>query len=212
MKWASQSKGPSVKTREVPCVNVLYSSNEKSLLGTCILFQVNWHVILTFYFITFLLKLLFSFQKLMIAVFNEWIFYLFGQNFNKKILYVYSCFICMYVWTTCVPSVCESQVGPSKTGVSYSYEMPWGCWKLNQGPLQKQAVLLITEPCLQLLDRIFKNIYFMCMRLYLTALWTAHVSKPTEVKKGHQSWLWLWVRCVGSGSQIWVLCKSSACC
>jgi hypothetical protein len=35
----------------------------------------------------------------------------------KKILYVYVCFACMYVCTTCVPSVCESQVlDPFKLG------------------------------------------------------------------------------------------------
>ena len=38
-------------------------------------------------------------------------------------------------------------------------EPPLGCWGLNSGPLEEQAVLLTAEPSLQTLDTIFKNSY-----------------------------------------------------
>jgi hypothetical protein len=35
------------------------------------------------------------------------------------------------------------------TEVTYSCELPCGCWKLNPGPLQEQQVFLTIEPSLQ---------------------------------------------------------------
>ena len=56
---------------------------------------------------------------------------------------------CIYVH--CVYSVCEKAPRKSTdspgTGVTDSYE-PSGGWELNPGPLQKQLVLLTTEPSL----------------------------------------------------------------
>lgn len=37
----------------------------------------------------------------------------------------------MYVW-----------VRVHDPGVTDSYELPWGCWELNPGPLEEQPVLL----------------------------------------------------------------------
>jgi hypothetical protein len=35
------------------------------------------------------------------------------------------------------------------TQISYSCQLPHGCWELNPGPLEEQPVLLTTEPSLQ---------------------------------------------------------------
>jgi hypothetical protein len=35
------------------------------------------------------------------------------------------------------------------TGVTYHYELPWGCWELNMGPLLEREVFLTTGPSLQ---------------------------------------------------------------
>ena len=36
-------------------------------------------------------------------------------------------------------------------------EPPCGCWELNSGPLEKQSVLLTTEPSLQPLTNAYKD-------------------------------------------------------
>jgi hypothetical protein len=35
------------------------------------------------------------------------------------------------------------------TGVTDGWELPYGCWELNPGPLEEQQVFLIAEPSLQ---------------------------------------------------------------
>ena len=44
--------------------------------------------------------------------------------------------------------LCEDDRSPG-TGVLDSYDLPCGCWELNSSPLEKQPVLLTTEPSLQ---------------------------------------------------------------
>ena len=44
------------------------------------------------------------------------------------------------------------------TEVTYSCELPCGCWKLNPGPLQEQQVFLTAEPSLQLLKSLCVNV------------------------------------------------------
>ena len=39
--------------------------------------------------------------------------------------------------------------------ISDSCEPPCGCWELNSGPLEEQAMLLTAEPSLQPLDFLF---------------------------------------------------------
>ena len=41
--------------------------------------------------------------------------------------------------------LCEGVRSPG-TGVTDSFELLCGCWKLNSGPLEKQSVLITTEP------------------------------------------------------------------
>lgn len=62
------------------------------------------------------------------------------------------CFACMFVN---IPHLClvliEAKNGVrginfSGTGLTDSCELECGCWELNSGPLQKQQVLLATEP------------------------------------------------------------------
>lgn len=45
--------------------------------------------------------------------------------------------------------------GITSSGVSYSCEQHCGCCKLNQGPLEKEPVLLSTDPSLQSLELFF---------------------------------------------------------
>ena len=52
----------------------------------------------------------------------------------------------MHAWCPGRPESYKS----SRTGVPDSCELPCGCWELNLGPLEKQPVLLTTEPLLQL--------------------------------------------------------------
>jgi hypothetical protein len=41
-------------------------------------------------------------------------------------------------------------VKESDLGVTDSFELPFGCWELNSGPLEEHSVLLTAEPSLQL--------------------------------------------------------------
>ena len=43
-------------------------------------------------------------------------------------------------------------------------EPPCGCWELNSGPLEEQAMLLTTEPSLQPQKTLLKKLFlFMCI-------------------------------------------------
>ena len=66
--------------------------------------------------------------------------------------HVYGCFTCMDVYTLWSGSVGGDQEEGARipgTGVTNSSEPPRGCWELNLGLLEVQAVLLTLEPSLQ---------------------------------------------------------------
>ena len=60
-------------------------------------------------------------------------------------MYVYEYFICMCDCTT------EEGIKQKKASdpIIGSFEPPCGCWDLNSGPLEDQAVLLTAESSLQ---------------------------------------------------------------
>jgi hypothetical protein len=65
------------------------------------------------------------------------------------LLYVYRCFVCMYVYVPHVflePRETREGVGFIGTGVMNGYELPSGYLEPNPGPLQEQEVLLTTKP------------------------------------------------------------------
>ena len=41
-------------------------------------------------------------------------------------------------------------------------EPPCGCWELNSGPLEEQAMLLTSEPSLQPPNKVFKTESYLC--------------------------------------------------
>jgi hypothetical protein len=75
--------------------------------------------------------------------------------------YVYEYFVCMYI---CATYLCNSIRGQKRAsdcpgaGVTSSYELTWGCWELNPGPLQEQQVLLTTA---SVFDNRNPNIFWL---------------------------------------------------
>lgn len=87
-------------------------------------------------------------------------------------------YVCMYV-SMCVHSIhpwlpgrSEEGVRSSGSGVWDGSEPPHKCWEMNLGPLQKQKMLLTTEPsiapvilllCTRLCLLVFYWIFFHCV-------------------------------------------------
>jgi hypothetical protein len=73
------------------------------------------------------------------------------------VLYVYECFVCLYICTL------EEGIRSHGATVIDGCELPCGCWELNPGPLQEQAVLLTAEPSLLSLTPPFLGflLYFL---------------------------------------------------
>jgi hypothetical protein len=66
------------------------------------------------------------------------------------LLYVYECFVCMYVYPMCCVPLGPMEVKsghqvPSNLNPD-SCELPCGSWELNPGSLQEQHMLLTCEP------------------------------------------------------------------
>jgi hypothetical protein len=55
-------------------------------------------------------------------------------------------FACMYVCALCGCLVLSEGFGSPGTRVTDVYDLPYGCWNLNPGPLEKQLVLLSPDP------------------------------------------------------------------
>lgn len=81
----------------------------------------------------------------------------FGDILGHNLFYI---FFILYVWVFCfhvyLCTICaqclwrqEEGTWPSGTGVTDHCEPPCRCWELNLGSLEKQQVLLPTEPSLQ---------------------------------------------------------------
>lgn len=92
------------------------------------------------------------------------------------------CFhVCMC--TTLVPGACQSQkrmLGFPRARVTNDYELPYGCWELNTGPLQEQQVPLTAEPPLQLLPMAFETSGYSALATNIPA--QAHsMSCPIEL-------------------------------
>lgn len=60
-------------------------------------------------------------------------------------------FFCVYLCTLCAwcPQNSDEYIGSLELELKSSYELPFGCWNLNLGPLQEQQLLLIIESSLQ---------------------------------------------------------------
>ena len=69
----------------------------------------------------------------------------------KKIFILYVHFIYLFIMYTIFLPVCLP-AGQKRASdfISDGCEPPCGCWELNSGPLEEQAMLLIAEPSLQL--------------------------------------------------------------
>lgn len=59
---------------------------------------------------------------------------------------MYVCLPNMHTCTTTCPWRPLEGIRSHRNQVTYSCEPLWGCWELNPGPLEEQAVCLITEP------------------------------------------------------------------
>jgi len=92
-------------------------------------------------------------------VFFFFFFFKFMNIFKRLIyvLYVYECFVCLYICTL------EEGIRSHGATVIDGCELPCGCWELNPGPLQEQAVLLTAEPSLLSLTPPFLGflLYFL---------------------------------------------------
>ena len=54
------------------------------------------------------------------------------------------CYVCMFV---CIYMLClDTYQKRASDPITNGCEPPYGCWKLNLGPLEEQSVLLNTEP------------------------------------------------------------------
>lgn len=77
------------------------------------------------------------------------ILYSFWNIYLLLCVWVFVCIcICMYMYV-CVwlgPWRPEEDVRYPRTGVIDDYKLLYGCWELNQGPLQEQPLLLTFEP------------------------------------------------------------------
>jgi hypothetical protein len=83
-------------------------------------------------------------------------------------VWVFCLHICLCA--TCVPGSCGSQKrtsDPLGLELTDVYNLLCGCWELNSGPLEKQPVLLTSEPSLQALIPWFLLIWWT----YLDELW-----------------------------------------
>lgn len=57
-------------------------------------------------------------------------------------------YVCLWsMWVQC-PWLPEDNTRSLRTGVTDDWTVPYGCWKLNPGHLEKQTMLLIAEPSL----------------------------------------------------------------
>ena len=75
-----------------------------------------------------------------------YIIYLFAVNLS--LFY----FIYLFVYLLCIQySVCVYAAGQKRAPdpITDDCEPPCGCWELNSGPLEEQAMLLTSEPSLQ---------------------------------------------------------------
>jgi hypothetical protein len=64
----------------------------------------------------------------------------------------------MYFMYMCPDSMYICMPGEGVEPITDGCESPCGSWELNPGPLEKQPVLLTTEPSLQ----SFKHLFLMC--------------------------------------------------
>lgn len=72
-------------------------------------------------------------------------------EFFKNVMLIFLCVLacCLHI-CLCVG------VGSPGTKVTSRCEVPFGCWKLNPGPLEEQPVLLTAKPSLQPLLEFLK--------------------------------------------------------
>lgn len=77
-----------------------------------------------------------------------------------------------------MPTEAKESIKFPGNGVPDDCELPFGCWELNPSSLQKQQVLLITEPSLQpllfgLILELCVSILYFCVPTYqLIDIWT----------------------------------------
>ena len=81
--------------------------------------------------------------------------------------------------------LCEDVRYPG-TGVTDSCELPCGCWELNPGALEEQAVLLTTEPSLQLIVFSFVFVFVYFFKIYLFNICEYIVAVFRHTRRGHQ--------------------------
>jgi hypothetical protein len=66
------------------------------------------------------------------------------------LLFVFMCMFCLHTCLYTTGMSCSlGGLQVSGTQVMHNYEVSYGCWELNSGPLQKQQMLLTAELLLQ---------------------------------------------------------------
>lgn len=68
---------------------------------------------------------------------------------------MYECSAYMYICT--VFKKIKNAVGSTRIEVTDGYELPYGYWKLNLGPLKEPSVILTAEISFQPTRKTFKN-------------------------------------------------------
>lgn len=114
-------------------------------------------------------------------------------------IYIFLCTLVSYLHAC----RCEGSRSPG-TGVTDRYEQPRGCWcwELNWGPLEKQSLLLITEPFCQSIFSFFSR--FIIFNYVCACMWVCTCvqvpKRVSSVSLGHRwlsaalwTWNWMWV-------------------
>ena len=76
-------------------------------------------------------------------------------------------YVCMYIYSI-LPAYMLAGQKRAPDLITDGCEPPCGCWELNSGPSEEQAVLLTTEPALQPPQLTFKIQLWMHVHTNLT--------------------------------------------
>lgn len=72
---------------------------------------------------------------------------------NFYFIFIFMCIsvclcVCLYItYVQCLPRP-EEGIGSPGIGLTYCWEIPCGCWELDEGPLEEKPVLLTSETSL----------------------------------------------------------------
>ena len=87
---------------------------------------------------------------------------------------IYLFYYAYNILSVCMPEGQKRAPDPITDGC----ELPCGCWELNSGPLEEQAILLTSEPSLQPLFSFFRD----RVSLYIPVCPETHLVDQTGLK------------------------------